>query len=108
MTCERKSLHHHRRHLRLDRCLLLCRQLRALRVDELVADAACGHDLIGGEAVLRDFDDMPSGGQSADRYRAVSAVVTPEAVKPPVNVIAVAETLERSTVTSQPSSGLKL
>ena len=37
-----------------------------------------------------------------------SAVVTPEAVKPPVNVIAVAETLERSTVTSQPSSGLKL
>ena len=56
---------------RLDGSQLFLRQLRALRVDKLVAHAACRHDLIGGEAVLRDFDDMPSGSQAADRYRAV-------------------------------------
>ena len=56
---------------RLDGSQLFLRQLRALRVDELVAHAACRHDLIGRKAALRDLDDIAAGDQTADGHSAV-------------------------------------
>ena len=56
---------------RLDGSQLFLRQLRALRVDKLVAHAACRHDLIGRKAALRDLDDIAAGDQTADGHSAV-------------------------------------